>query len=198
MVFEYMSSNNRNSLKDIPWYHWHHVLISTTLVGFIPGARGTYGALIALFIWVYLYNILPPSTLFAVSILLVVGTLLIGVWSSDVMERYWGQDSRTVIIDEYLGTWIAVLAVLFHDGTSYIVITLATISFILFRVIDITKPLGCRWIDKNIHGGWGCMLDDVLAGFYACCITLIIRGTHLIELFYDTTFGKYIISICGW
>ena len=90
-----MSNNNSNSIKDIPWYHWHHVLISTTIVGFIPGARGTYGAFIALLLWIYLYDTLLPSTLFFTSVALVVATLLIGAWSSNVMERYWGQDSRT-------------------------------------------------------------------------------------------------------
>jgi phosphatidylglycerophosphatase A len=190
-----MSSNNSNSIKEIPWYHWHHVLISTTIVGFIPGARGTYGAFIALLLWIYLYVTLLPSTLFFTSVALVVATLLIGVRSSNVMERYWGRDSRTVVIDEYLGTWIAVLAALFHNGTSYIVITLATFAFVLFRVIDITKPLGCRWIDENIHGGWGCMLDDMLAGFYACCFTILAREIHLVELFYKTTIGKIIIDI---
>lgn len=192
-----MSNNNSNSIKDIPWYHWHHVLISTTIVGFIPGARGTYGAFIALLLWIYLYDTLLPSTLFFTSVALVVATLLIGAWSSNVMERYWGQDSRTVVIDEYLGTWVAVLSALFHNGTAYVVITLATIAFVLFRVIDITKPLGCRWIDENIHGGWGCMLDDMLAGFYACCITFLIRESHLVESFYNTTIGKYVMDIVG-
>ena len=192
-----MSNNNSNSIKEIPWYHWHHVLISTTIVGFIPGARGTYGAFIALLLWIYLYLTLLPSTLFFTSVVLVVVTLLIGVWSSNIMEQYWGQDPRTVVIDEYLGTWVAVLAALFHNGTSCIVITLATIAFVLFRVIDITKPLGCRWIDENIHGGWGCMLDDMLAGFYACCITFLIRESHLVESFYNTTIGKYVMDIVG-
>lgn len=172
-------------------------MISTTIVGFIPGARGTYGAFIALLLWIYLYDTLLPSTLFFTSVALVVATLLIGAWSSNVMERYWGQDSRTVVIDEYLGTWVAVLSALFHNGTSYVVITLATIAFVLFRVIDITKPLGCRWIDENIHGGWGCMLDDMLAGFYACCITFLIRESHLVESFYNTTIGKYVLDIVG-
>ena len=114
-----MSNNNSNSIKEIPWYHWHHVLISTTIVGFIPGARGTYGAFIALLLWIYLYLTLLPSTLFFTSVVLVVVTLLIGVWSSNIMEQYWGQDPRTVVIDEYLGTWVAVLAALCDNACDY-------------------------------------------------------------------------------
>lgn len=44
----------------------------------------------------------------------------------------------------------------------------------LFRLIDIFKPLGCRKIEGLVPGGWGVMLDDVLAGFYA----LVIVGGH--------------------
>ena len=108
-----------------------------------------------------------------------------GVWTDNVMERYWGEDPRTVIIDEYFGTWVATLAALFVDGPSYVAVSLATIGFVLFRVIDITKPLGCRWVDRHIHGGWGCMLDDALAGFYAICLTLIIRYAGLVEYVHD-------------
>ena len=119
------------------------------------------------------------------TVLLVVGTLFVGVWTDNVMERYWGEDPRTVIIDEYFGTWVATLAALFVDGPSYVAVSLATIGFVLFRVIDITKPLGCRWVDRHIHGGWGCMLDDALAGFYAICLTLIIRYAGLVEYVHD-------------
>ena len=54
---------------------------------------------------------------------------------------------------------------------------LAIIGFALFRLIDIFKPLGCRWIDQNIKGGWGVILDDVLAGFYA--LLLLLAGKSL-------------------
>lgn len=49
-------------------------------------------------------------------------------------------------------------------------------AFILFRFFDILKPLGIRYLDTKIKGGTGVMLDDVLAGVYACiCLHLIIR-----------------------
>ncbi len=91
------------------------------------------------------------------------------------MEKYWGEDPRAVVIDEFFGTWVAVSAVLFFNGPHSMAIFLAFIAFALFRVIDITKPLGCRWIDKNVHGGVGCMLDDALAGLYASILTFAIR-----------------------
>lgn len=178
-----MSNNNNHQLGEAPWLH---VIISTGLgVGFWPLGPGTLGGFVALLIWIALYFTLSPLWLAIATALLVVGTLFVGVWTDNVMERYWGEDPRTVIIDEYFGTWVATLAALFVDGPSYVAVSLATIGFVLFRVIDITKPLGCRWVDRHIHGGWGCMLDDALAGFYAICLTLIIRYAGLVEYVHD-------------
>ena len=102
-----MSNNNNKQLGEAPWLH---VIISTGLgMGFVPKAPGTAGALLALLIWVGLYEILSPLSLFVATILLVVGSLLIGVWTDNVMEMYWGEDPRAVVIDEFFGTWVAVL-----------------------------------------------------------------------------------------
>ncbi|WP_278774576.1 phosphatidylglycerophosphatase A family protein [Leyella stercorea] len=178
-----MSNNNNHQLGEAPWLH---VVISTGFgVGFWPWGSGTLGGFVALLIWIALYFTLSPLWLAVATVLLVLTTLLVGVWTDNVMERYWGEDPRTVIIDEYFGTWVATLAALFVDGPSYVAISLATIGFVLFRIIDITKPLGCRWVDRHIHGGWGCMLDDALAGFYALCLTLIIRYACLVESVHD-------------
>lgn len=178
-----MSNNNNHQLGEAPWLH---VVISTGFgVGFWPWGPGTLGGFVALLIWIALYFTLSPIWLAVATVLLVLTTLLVGVWTDNVMERYWGEDPRTVIIDEYFGTWVATLAALFVDGPSYVAISLATIGFVLFRIIDITKPLGCRWVDRHIHGGWGCMLDDALAGFYAVCLTLGIRYTGLVEWGYN-------------
>lgn len=178
-----MSNNNNHQLGEAPWLH---VVISTGFgVGFWHWGPGTLGGFVALLIWIALYFTLSPLWLAVATVLLVLTTLLVGVWTDNVMERYWGEDPRTVIIDEYFGTWVATLAALFVDGPSYVAISLATIGFVLFRIIDITKPLGCRWVDRHIHGGWGCMLDDALAGFYAVCLTLIIRYAGLVESVHD-------------
>lgn len=139
----------------------------------------------ALLTWIGLYLLLSPMWLLVATLALVVGSLLLGVWTDNVMERYWGEDPRTVIIDEYFGTWVACLPALFVDGPSYVAISLASLGFVLFRVIDITKPLGCRWVDKHIHGGWGCMLDDALAAFYASIVVLAVRFGKVVEFVAD-------------
>lgn len=181
-----MSNNNNHQLGQAPWLH---VALSTVLgTGFWPWGPGTFGGFIALLVWIGLYYTLSPIWLCVASVALVLGSLFIGVWTDNVMERYWGEDPRTVIIDEYFGTWVATLGALLVSGPDYVAVSLAAIGFVLFRAIDITKPLGCRWVDRHIHGGWGCMLDDALAGFYALVVTLVVRFTHLVETVHDWLF----------
>jgi phosphatidylglycerophosphatase A len=44
------------------------------------------------------------------------------------------------------------------------------VGFALFRLFDIVKPWPIRWFDRNIHGGLGIMLDDIVAGILACAV----------------------------
>lgn len=84
-----------------------------------------------------------------------------------------GEDPRTVVIDEFVGTWIPLL-VAAVPGNKLTTAILAFLGFALFRIIDITKPLGCRKMER-FGNGWGVMLDDVLAGTYALLILLAVR-----------------------
>lgn len=164
-----MSKNNYHKIGKAPLFH---VAISTGLfTGFIPLAPGTAGALVALGIWYILYLYLSPSALFLVTISLIIVTTLVGVWTSNIMERYWGKDPRAVNIDEFVGTWIPMLVAPCGKLTWLI----AVFGFFMFRVIDIFKPLGCRVIDEKCPGGWGVMLDDVLAGSYALILTFCFK-----------------------
>lgn len=168
-----MSNNNTKTLGEAPWFH---VLLSTCLgTGLIPGAPGTYAGFLGLCVWLGCWSVLSPTVLFLTTLGLIIGTTVVGIWTTNVMERYWGEDPRAVVIDEPLGTWMACLAVCFFEGPTWQVVALSTLGFVLFRIFDITKPLGCRWVDQHVHGGWGCMADDLLAGFYAMIITLAVR-----------------------
>lgn len=167
-----MSNNNNHPLGEAPWFH---VIFSTGLgTGFCPGAPGTAGAFLALVIWYVLFLLISPTALLWTTVGLIVFTTVAGAWTSDVMEKYWGPDPRTVVIDEFVGTWIPLL-VAAVPGHPWLTAILALFGFAAFRLIDIFKPLGCRYVDEKIHGGWGVMLDDVLAGTYALVLTYILR-----------------------
>ena len=165
-----MSDNNNHPLGEAPWFH---VILSTGFgTGFVPGAPGTVGAFLALVIWYVLYLFVAPATLFWITVALIVVTTVVGAWTSRVMERYWGEDPRTVVIDEFVGTWIPLLVAATPDKWPTALLALA--GFAAFRLIDITKPLGCRKMER-FGNGWGVMLDDVLAGTYALVIVLVLR-----------------------
>lgn len=164
-----MSDNNYKKLGVAP--RFHEVLSTGLYTGLVPFAPGTVAAFTALVLWYILYLILPPVWLTIVTAALIVVVTLVGAWTSDVMERYWGPDPRAVVIDEYVGCWIPLLVAPCGKWTWLI----ALLGFGLFRLIDIFKPLGCRKVEQVFPGGWGVMLDDVLAGTYALIIVLIVK-----------------------
>jgi phosphatidylglycerophosphatase A len=88
---------------------------------------------------------------------------VLGIWSSTVLEPEWGKDPSCIVVDEMAGVWISLLAV---GGAS---LWYAALAFVLFRLFDIYKPLGIRRLER-LKGGWGVMMDDVLAGLYAYII----------------------------
>lgn len=127
-------------------------------VGRFPVAPGTAGSLIGLLFVVLWHVILEISlgwTLAVICLLTWLGTL-----ASDAYAKSTGvEDPSEVVIDEFVGQWIALLLVPPHWG-----FWLA--AFVLFRLFDIWKPL---WIDsvQSWPGGWGVMADDILAGIAA-------------------------------
>ena len=144
-----------------------HILIATGFgSGYFPIAPGTAGAVLATAVWLGLSFLLTPSCLIISTALLIVLFTFLGVWSSGVMETYWGEDPSKVVVDEMVGVWIPLLVV--NNNNKYYFYYALT-ALILFRLFDIFKPLGIRKMEA-IKGGWGIMLDDILAGLYSLFI----------------------------
>ena len=89
-----------------------------------------------------------------------------GIYLGNKFENKYGKDPAECTVDEIVGTWISLIAL---PKTIGIII----IAFLLWRILDIIKPLPARNLEK-IKGGLGIMIDDVISGIY----TLIIM--HLI------------------
>lgn len=92
-------------------------------------------------------------------------------------------DDPHIVFDEWVGMWIALLPTAFffferplaYYGFFPFSIGTMILSFILFRLFDIVKPFPIKWVDKNVDGGFGILIDDVLAGIMAMfCYLLII------------------------
>lgn len=121
-------------------------------IGYSTYVPGTVGSLAALFIYV----IVPVGDLSWLIICIV--TLFIGIWVSGSVEKDKGKDPAIVVIDEFVGQWIAIL---FLPRLLWIYVA----GFVLFRILDIMKPFPADKIEKT-EGGIGIMLDDVIAGIY--------------------------------
>jgi phosphatidylglycerophosphatase A len=101
---------------------------------------------------------------------LLLGLLLViplGFWATKKFEDMTGtHDSGMIVIDEVAGVWIALLAAVGQHNI-YIVA-----AFMLFRFFDILKPFPVGWLDRNLKGAAGVMMDDLMAGVYAA-LTMI-------------------------
>lgn len=145
-------------------------LIATSFgFGFLPVAPGTWGAILAIILWLPLYLWASPLATATVTALAVLVFTVLGTWASSVSERYWGPDPVVACVDETVGQWISLLPVFAGCPWWEIVLSLA-----LFRFFDIVKPLGIRAMER-LPRGYGMMADDILAGVYSAAIILAIN-----------------------
>lgn len=129
--------------------------------GYIPVASGTFGSLAALIIYLIpgfekIFIILPFTIIF----------LIYGIYIGTKFEVKYGKDPAECTIDEVVGTWISLL---FLPKAFWLV----TITFFLWRGLDIFKPYPARKLER-LKGGIGIMIDDVVAGFYTLIIMQLI------------------------
>lgn len=118
-----------------------------------PGTMGTLAAL-------PLYLLMQPLPLWAY-LLVVLLTALWGISLCDYAARKLGvHDHGGIVWDEFVGFWITMIAV--PSGWQWLLA-----GFVLFRVFDMVKPWPISWLDRRVHGGFGIMLDDVVAGLMA-------------------------------
>lgn len=131
--------------------------------GLSPKAPGTAGSIAGLLPWLLLAQ-LPPLAYLAVTALVFV----LGTWSANwVIDRTGVQDPGAVVVDEWVGLWLALFLV--PAGWGWVLA-----GFVLFRLFDILKPWPCSWADHRLKGGMGVMIDDVFAGLYALfCVHIL-------------------------
>lgn len=137
--------------------HWLALGFGSGLLKPAPGTWGTLSAIPLYLLVVHLgwHGLIEFSLL--ISAMFVLGIYLCGKTSRDV-----GVDDHSAIVwDEFVGLFITFYAV--PPTLSNIVL-----GFLLFRLFDILKPWPISIADRSLHGGFGIMLDDVLAGILAC------------------------------
>jgi phosphatidylglycerophosphatase A len=126
--------------------------------GRIRFAPGTWGTVVAIPIVLLLRE--AGWVAYTLVTLVMLGA---GVWICECAERDYGADSPMIVWDEIVGFLITMFLV--PSGWLWLVA-----AFMLFRLFDIAKPSPIGWLDRRLTGGWGVMLDDVLAGVFACVL----------------------------
>lgn len=129
--------------------------------GHIPWIAGTTGTIpfwLLLYVWT---RATQPAVVWMALVSLVVSA--VGLWAASKAEEEIGRhDPKQIVIDEWAGMAISLIGVP-PRLSSYIV------AFVLFRIFDVSKPPPSRQLEK-LPGGYGIVLDDVFAGFYALVV----------------------------
>ncbi|MCK9336238.1 MAG: phosphatidylglycerophosphatase A [Arcobacteraceae bacterium] len=141
--------------------------------GLSPKAPGTAGSIVALILGLLLLQVSSATTLFLLTILI----SIVAIKEIDKYELETGShDGKEIVIDELAGMWLCLSMVAHSEFNLYIG---AIIGFILFRFFDIVKPSVIGKIDAKVKGGLGVMGDDIVAGFFAGLMTLLILKLSL-------------------
>ena len=149
--------NTRPDLKGLNLKNPIHLLAFGLGSGLPKTAPGTWGTLAALPVWLLLLQGVPTLPYLCV----LIAGFAFGVMLCEFTSRDLGvHDHGGIVWDEWIGLWITYLWL--PEGWVWILY-----GFVLFRIFDIIKPWPIKWLDKKVHGGFGIMIDDVLAGVFA-------------------------------
>jgi phosphatidylglycerophosphatase A len=142
--------------------------------GLSPKAPGTVGTLASLPVGIAILYTFGMETLFMLTLAITV----IGIFEINKYEKLTGvHDQQEIVIDEAAGMWLALMIAIPTALTMtypYAEVLAIVFSFAAFRLFDIWKPSTIGWIDRELKGGLGVMLDDVLAGIAGGFLTVVI------------------------
>lgn len=140
--------------------------------GLIKPAPGTWGTLSAIPLYLLMLMFMSSSSMLYMAIIVVsfvLGIYLCGKTAADVGVH----DHGAIVWDEIVGFFITMM---------FVPLTWPNVllGFLLFRFFDILKPWPIKLLDKHVHGGFGIMIDDVLAGVFAW-VLLMLAQPYLIR-----------------
>lgn len=170
--------------------HPARVISTWFWIGYFPIAPGTLGSIAALpAAWAILTygGEYRQGILFGAALL----ALIVGVWVGGVYARRLEKDDpKEVVIDEVMGQWVALVFALPNH------IWHIAVGFLAFRLFDIFKPWPANWADRRIKGGWGIMLDDLVAGIYAAVVVYVVAHfSETTDVFKDI--DRYVDGLIG-
>lgn len=127
--------------------------------GLVPGAPGTAGTAAAVPVYLLVQALPWPLYLALTALLFTAGVAI----CAHTARRLGVHDHPGIVWDEIVGYLVTMT--LAPSGWPWV----AT-GFVLFRIFDVLKPWPIRWCDRKVHGGFGIMLDDLIAGLFAAAV----------------------------
>lgn len=126
--------------------------------------------------------------LFSLELLATIVLFFIGTYCTSIyIEGMEEKDPKEVVIDEVVGQMLTIILVSFsviltYNSTLQLhfyakiidIALLGVVPFILFRLFDIMKPWPIDWLDQNVKGAWGVMIDDVAAAIFAVVVQYVL------------------------
>jgi len=134
-------------------------------IGTLPVMPGTYATLASVLLYLGLAQLSLPYYLLSLLIL-----NMAGIWLCEKANKAFGtEDHPAAVWDEIASFPIVMISI---PTTWYFIV----IGILLFRFFDILKPGPIGWIDKKVHGGFGVMLDDIVAALFSLIILKILTS----------------------
>ena len=125
-------------------------------IGFLP-ISGTIGSLIAIFVYFIFYNYLNLLSFIVFIILIFFYSIFF--LDKTIKRSFSNPDPKEIVIDEFIGQSIPLLLC---ENNFFLII----LSFLLFRLFDITKPWPASYFDLKVKNANGVLMDDIIAGLY--------------------------------
>lgn len=154
--------------------YWLGIGLGSGLPKRAAGTWGTLGGLVVAIpmLWLGFWGFWAVTVMGAL-----VGSYICGK-TSDLMGVH---DDPHIVWDEWVGMWVSLLPILwlhFYDdallqGHQLSLLLLYFAAFVAFRFFDILKPFPIKWVDKNVSGGFGILIDDILAGLMAGVVLIV-------------------------
>ena len=145
----------------------YHFIASLGGIGLIPFAPGTFGSIFAWVIFIVLSHFMNMFVLTLIAI-------FFAIWICDkAIKNLIEKDHKSIVIDELVGMWIALIPVIYIAYNQKERIIYAILAILLFRIFDIAKPYPINYYDKNFKNSFGVIMDDVCAGLYVVAVLVL-------------------------
>lgn len=143
--------------------------------GMLRPAPGTWGSLAGVLLG---YLMLRLGVTLAELIAWVAALTVVSTQAINSIEAKTGiHDAPEIVVDEVAGMWLALLPLVSLPASPLLFV----LAFLLFRLFDIVKPWPIRWLDEKVGGGFGVMVDDLVAGILAAIVIWVLLIFNLLE-----------------